>query len=94
MIDLYLFPKTIRLIKTVDKGDKALIVCTMDTGIIDVALCEVMCPVNWKTPIGNVELRIKGVGSKNAFRDEILDKSGIVPRGKMAWSFSAPVLPW
>ena len=77
-----LAPNTKRLINTVVRGDKALIVCTIETGMMDVALCEDKCPINWKIPMDNVVVMINVVGVINVLRLLTSCMFGIDPTGK------------
>lgn len=72
-------------------GDKALMVWTSETGISEVALCEVRCPTNWKHPIGKVVEMMKEVGFKNCqthnAESEFLGHAGMTPLGKQPYHF-------
>ncbi|KND96020.1 hypothetical protein QG37_07643 [Candidozyma auris] len=46
-------------------GDKDLMVCTKDTGIMEVALWLVMWPKNWKMPMGKVVEMMNALGVRN-----------------------------
>ena len=41
---------------------RTFIVCTVLTGILEIAILERICPPTWKTPIGTVLSRIALVG--------------------------------
>jgi len=49
----------------VNSGDSALMVCTVLTGIREMAILEKICPPTWKKPIGIVLLNIAFVGALN-----------------------------
>jgi hypothetical protein len=87
---LYLVRNAKRLIKTVVNGDNALIVCTIETGMIEVALCEVICPTNWNIPIDNVVEIIKGVGATNVLSVVTSCMFGIDPTGKYLLTWPWP----
>ena len=46
-------------------GSFTLIVCTVLTGILEMAMLEKMCPPTWKHPMGNVSRRMAFVGGRS-----------------------------
>lgn len=64
----YLTPKSIAYAATVKSGDRALIVCTVLTGILEIAILDEIWPPTWKAAIGSVLRIIAGVGLRSLAR--------------------------
>lgn len=64
-----------------------MIVCTVLTGILEMAMLENMCPPTWKIPIGTVLWKIALVGLRRAEKPTRgLMKSRQYPATKANWT--------
>lgn len=61
----YLTPKRAAYAPTVKRGDNALMVWTVLTGILEIAILENMWPPTWNAPIGRVVIKILRVGYRS-----------------------------
>jgi len=73
-------------------GESALMVCTNDTGMTEVALWLVIWPTNWKRPMGNVVEIINALGVMKFLTEWLSEcKSGTEPFGNRNASVGSTV---